>query len=52
MNTGRPTIDHKGESIRVRVNEDMRKWLYQISQKNQKSVSQIIRDLIDESMRK
>ena len=52
MNTGRPTIDHKGESIRVRVNEDMRKWLYQISQTKQKSVSQIIRDLIDESMRK
>lgn len=37
MNTGRPTIDHKGESIRVRVNEDMRKWLYQISQKNKKA---------------
>jgi len=52
MNTGRPTIDHKGESIRVRVNDDMRKWLYQISRKNQKSVSQVIRDLIDESMRK
>lgn len=52
MNTGRPTADHKGESIRVRVNDDMRKWLYQISQKKQKSVSQVIRDLIDESMRK
>lgn len=52
MNIGRPTIDHKGESIRVRVNDDMRNWLYQISQKKQKSVSQVIRDLIDESMKK
>ncbi len=52
MNTGRPTIDPKGESIRVRVNEEMKNWLFKNSQKEKKSVSQIIRDLIIDSMKK
>lgn len=51
MNIGRPTIDPKEVSIRVRVNEEMRNWLFQNSEKQKKSVSQIIRDLISQSMK-
>lgn len=50
MNVGRPTADPKGTSIRVRVNEEMKDWLFKISEKEKKSVSQIIRDLILKSM--
>lgn len=51
MSIGRPTIDPKGASIRVRVNEEMKNWLFQNSEKQKKSVSQIIRDLISQSMK-
>lgn len=52
MNTGRPTSDPKVESIRVRVNDDMKDWLYGMSKRKCKSVSQIIRDLILNEMKK
>lgn len=50
MNTGRPTIDPKGEDIRVRINYEMKQYLFQKSEKEKKSISQIIRDLIKEKM--
>ena len=40
MTKGRPTTDPKGDSIRVRVNDDKE------SLRSGKSISQIIRDLI------
>lgn len=46
MTKGRPTTDPKGDSIRVRVNEDMRMLLEKESLRSGKSISQIIRDLI------
>lgn len=45
MTKGRPTTDPKGDSIRVRVNDDMR-VLEKESLRSGKSISQIIRDLI------
>lgn len=46
MAKGRPTTDPKGDSIRVRVNDDMRVLLEKESLRSGKSISQIIRDLI------
>lgn len=46
MPKGRPTTDPKGDSIRVRVNNDMRMLLEKESLRSGKSISQIIRDLI------
>lgn len=50
MPHGRPTNDPKGDSIRVRLNDEMKAWLFQKSQKEKKSVSQLIRDLILKEM--
>lgn len=52
MVTGRPTADPKGEDIRVRLNWEMKQFLFQKSQKEKKSISQIIRELIRDEMRK
>ena len=52
MVTGRPTTDPKGEDIRVRLNWEMKQFLFQKSQKEKKSISQIIRELIRDEMRK
>lgn len=52
MVTGRPTADPKGEAIRVRLNWEMKQFLFQKSQKEKKSISQIIRELIRDEMRK
>ena len=46
MTKGRPTTDPKGDSIRVRVNDDMRMLLEKESLRSGESISQIIRDLI------
>lgn len=46
MAKGRTTTDPKGDSIRVRVNDDMRILLEKESLHSGKSISQIIRDLI------
>ena len=46
MTKGRPTTDPKGDSIRVRVNDDMRMLREKESLRSGKSISQIIRDLI------
>lgn len=50
MPHGRPTNDPKRDSIRVRLNNEMRDWLFQKSQKEKKTVSQIIRDIITRDM--
>lgn len=46
MNCGRPTTNPKGESIRVRITEEMKIKLNKQSSQTGKSISQIIRDLI------
>lgn len=51
MNQGRPTTDPKGESIRIRLNEEMKQWIFRKSLKDGITVSQIIRDLVDAEMK-
>lgn len=50
MTKGRPTTDPKGDSIRVRVNDDMRILLEKESKQTGQSISQIIRDLITQNL--
>lgn len=50
MKCGRPTSDPKIESIRVRLNEEMKNHLFTKSRKENKTVSQIIRDLVIKDM--
>ena len=50
MPHGRPTTDPKGESIRIRINDDMRKLLEKKSFQTSQSISQIIRNLITENL--
>ena len=50
MPHGRPTTDPKGESIRIRINDDMRKHLEKKSFQTGQSISQIIRNLITENL--
>ena len=51
MNTGRPTSDKKGESIRIRLNEDMRQYVERKSKATGKSISEIFREYIAKDMR-
>ena len=51
MRYGRPTTDPKGDSIRVRLNDEMREWLFKKSEREKKTVSQLIRDLIVQDMK-
>ena len=51
MRYGRPTSDPKDEVTRVRLNQEMRRWLFRKSEIEQKSVSQVIRDIIAENMK-
>ena len=50
MAKGRPTTDPKGDSIRIRINDDMRKRLEKKSFQTGQSISQIIRNLITENL--
>ena len=47
----RTTNDPKGDSIRVRLNDDMREYLVSKSRKTGKSMSDIVRDMIVRDMR-
>ena len=51
MRTGRPTSESKNNVVKIRVSEDMRKYLETESSKSGKSISEIIRDCIRKSMR-
>ena len=38
-------------SVRVRLNDEMREWLFKKSEREKKTVSQLIRDLIERDMK-
>lgn len=44
---GRPTTDPKGESVRVRINKNIRKKLDEISSQTGDSISEIIRKALN-----
>lgn len=48
---GRPTQDRKGESIRIRLNDEMRMFIDHKSRTTGKSISQIFRDYVATDMR-
>ena len=50
MNKGRPTLDHKNNPIRIRLNDEMKEWVETKSNKTGKTISQIIRDIITKEM--
>lgn len=52
MNCGRPTTNPKGESIRVRITEEMKIKLNKQSSQTGKSVSQITREALTQYFRK
>lgn len=47
----RTTSDHKGESIRIRLNSTMREYINNKSLRTGKSISDIFRDYIEADMR-
>lgn len=51
MHRGRPTIDHKNSPIRVRLNDEMRRWIESKSMKTGRTISQLIRDMIEHEMK-
>ena len=51
MPRGRPTSDHKNNPIRVRLNDEMRVWIEGRSTITGRTISQIIRDMIENEMK-
>ena len=51
MPRGRPTIDHKNNPIRVRLNEETRNWIEKKSELTGITISHIIRDMIENEMK-
>lgn len=51
MPRGRPTVDHKNNPIRVRLNDEMREWIEGKSTITGKTISQLIRDMIEHEMK-
>lgn len=51
MRIGRPTIDKKESTIKLRLNDDMREWVETMAKSNEVSMSEYIRQLILENIR-
>ena len=51
-NIGRPTLDKKGRDINVRINDEMRDWLEKRSASCGMSISEYMRYLIKNDMRR
>lgn len=51
MRTGRPTMDKKESTIKLRINEDMRSWIESRADNEKISMSEYLRKLILNDMR-
>ena len=51
MPRGRPTSDHKNNPTRVRLNNEMREWIEEKSRMTGRTISQLIRDMIEREMK-
>lgn len=51
MRHGRPTMDKKESTIKLRINEDMRSWIESRADKEKISMSEYLRKLILNDMR-
>ena len=52
MRTGRPTSDKKEQTLKLRLNDDMREWVERRSDSEGISMSEYIRNLIKCDMEK
>lgn len=50
LRTGRPTTDKKSESIRIRLNDEMREYIERKSKSTGKSISEIFREYVHHDM--
>jgi predicted DNA-binding protein len=50
MRTGRPTTEKKDNVVKVRISEEMNKYLEKESKKTGKSISEVIRCCIKKSL--
>ena len=48
--TGRPTLDKKEQTIKLRLNDEMRAWIEKCSQTEGISMSEYIRGIIEADM--
>lgn len=47
---GRPTLDKKDQTIKLRLNDEMRSWIEKRAEKEGVSMSEFIRWIIDAEM--
>ena len=48
---GRPTTDPKVNTLRIRLNDDMNQWLFKISENRGITVSQLMREIVEQAMK-
>lgn len=48
---GRPTTDPKVNTLRIRLNDDMNQWLFRTSENRGITVSQLMREIVEEAMK-
>lgn len=50
MRAGRHTTDKKDSTVKLRLNDDMRKWLDSVASRKGISVSELLRQIIGQAM--
>ena len=50
MPLGRPTVDKKEQTLKLRLNDEMREWIEEQSAREGVSMSEYIRELISADM--
>jgi len=50
MNAGRPTLDKKSQTLKLRLNDEMRDWVEECACDKGVSMSEYIRELIRDDM--
>ena len=48
---GRPTTDPKVNTLRIRLNDEMNKWLFRTSENRGITVSQLMREIVGCAMK-
>ena len=48
---GRPTTDPKVNTLRIRLNDEMNKWLFRTSENRDITVSQLMREIVEQAMK-
>lgn len=50
MRIGRPTLDKKEQTLKLRLNDEMREWIEKNADSNGVTMSEYIRGLIEDDM--